>query len=569
MVSRFSTSRMQSRKFLAAICVVAIYLAFGLYKLGWRDVDGNEAAYGVAALNILSDHRQLAVLSEQPMGVPGSKPFLYAASLAGCFSLFGKNEFALRSVSLVALLGAGLLLFSAVDTYFDDQWLSILALFFFLLNPWTITYARFAMPETVLVFWGSFALFAAVRFSKTMNLLWAVVCGLGLGLAFLTKLWLVLPFGLACLVIFAAMFAEAPKRVVAVGASLAAFVAILASTSHLLLVLWQAPEVFRHWLYLYFIESFSSRITGEGHDPAAWFHPWWFYLAGLFKASFFGLPAVYLAVGDMVRSDKRHLLALLAAMLSPFLILSLFAAKVTAYAFPSFSAVAVLLAYGALLLFRSRFGKGLVPAAVFSMATALIFFAVGTITAKELGLITALYLLYVIAALSPAGYKVVAGVTVTGAALAAMLIADVAAVRTSRGHRTYYRELAAYFRPSLAGYAPQAVVFQAPEPDALAFYLFRSGQSWHTYDWQRYVPEAQRYYEDSDEEFVKKLKKGTLAFYVVDPTGKLLYASKVSPETLNALHQYAVNVTPQVETAIGRSIPLEVFVPRVRNSLRP
>jgi 4-amino-4-deoxy-L-arabinose transferase-like glycosyltransferase len=519
----------------------------------------------VAALNILTDHKQLAVLSEQPMGGPGSKPFAYTASLAGSFSVLGKNEFALRSVSVLALLGAGLFLFGAVDTYFNDLPLSILTLFFFLLDPWTITNARVGAPDQVLVFWGCAALFAALRFSKTLNRSWAFICGLALGLAFVAKLWLVLPFALACLVIFAGMLPAAPTGVVATGASLAAFAALLTSASHLLLVVWQTPKDLPYWIRLYFIEYFSSRITGEGHDPAIWFHPWWFYLAGLFKATFFGLPAVYLAVYDIVVSGKRHLLLLLLAMLSLFFILALFTAKVTLYAYPSFPAVAFLLAYGALLIFRNQFGKPLVTAVLFSIVTASFFVIAGTITAKEFGVITALYLLYLVAALSPTAYKFTATATVTAVALAALLIADVAAVRMSLGQRTYYRELAAYFRPSLAGYAPRAVVFQAPEPGALDFYLFRSGQSWQKYEWQMLYPEWRRYFADSDEEFVKKLRKGTLAFYVVDPSGKLLYSSKVSAEKLNALHEYAVNVTPKVERTIGRSIPLEVFVPRVRD----
>lgn len=181
---------------LSILAVVGVYLVFALYRLGWADLGPDEARYGLAAVNILTDHKQLAVLSEDPLGGPGSKPFMYAASLADSIFLLGQNEFALRVVSVVTLLAAGVVLFALVDGCLDDRRLSILTLFFFLVNPWTITYARTAMPEPTLVFWGSLGVLAAARLVKTQRLIWAVACGLGLGLAFLTKLWLVLPFGI-------------------------------------------------------------------------------------------------------------------------------------------------------------------------------------------------------------------------------------------------------------------------------------------------------------------------------------------------------------------------------------
>lgn len=541
---------MSSKQILITLCVVALYMLFALYRLGWTDLSSDEGRYGLVAVNILTDHKQLAILSEDPLGGPGTKPFMYAVSLAGSIPVFGKNEFALRVVSAAALLVAGLILFALVDSCLDDRRLSTLTLFFFLLNPWTITNARSAMPEPTLVFWGCLGVFAAARFVKTQMLVWAFACGLGLGLAFLTKLWLVFPFAITSIVFFATTWTSGSKPRTATAVLLACVACLLASASHLLLVLRWTPADFGHWLQLYFIESLSSRVGGEGHDPAMWFRPWWFYFAGLFRATFFGLPVLYIAIYMLIRRRQHALIAVLAAMLSPFLVLSLFTVKQTSYVYPAFPAVAFLLAYGTIVAVHHRSVKALMAATILSAATALFFFNVGLITLTQLGLIGGLYMLYIIASFTTEKYRLAAGVAVAGIALAAMLTADILAVRMSLRHRTYYRELAADLRPLVAHSVPQAVVFQAPEFTSLEFYLFRTGEYWQTY-----------YFRESYGKFLDQLKRGAKVFYIVDPTGRL-YGGKVSAEKFNALHKYANDQTPAIEQAIGRKLELQVFVSR-------
>jgi 4-amino-4-deoxy-L-arabinose transferase-like glycosyltransferase len=537
-----------TKQLVAMLVVVGVYLLLALYRLGWADLGPDEARFGVAAVNLMTDFRQLAILSEDPLGSPGSEPFVYAVCVAASFRALGKNEFTLRVVSVAALLGAGLLISAAVAAFVADQWLSVLTLVFFLLNPWTISYARTAMPEPTLVFWGSLAVFTAVRFSKTRSPGWAFACGMALGLAFLTKVWLVLPFAVAALIIFSGMFIFGPSHRTLVAALVAFCAFIVTSSSHLLLVLWLAPVDLQYWLHHYFGYALASRAAGQGYDPAMWFHPWWFYLAGLFKATFFGLPVVYLAIYTLIRRGERDLVAVLAAMLSLLLILSLFRVKQTSYAYPAFPAVAFLLAYGTLVAVRTRPVTALVVATVLSAATASFFFSLGVITPTELYLIGGLYSLYIIASLATEQYRLVIGVAVAGSALTAMLAADIVAVRTSLQHRTYYREIAAYLHPLVAHSAPQTLVFQAPEFSSLEFYLFRTGEYWQTY-----------YFHESYDAFLDQLKRGGEAFYVVDPAGTV-YGGKISTEKLDALHQYAMDETSQVERAIGRKLRLQVFV---------
>jgi 4-amino-4-deoxy-L-arabinose transferase-like glycosyltransferase len=533
---------------LTILAVLGVYLVFALYRLGWADLAPDEGRYGLAAVNILTDHRQLAVLSEDPLGEPGSKPFMYAASVAGFIIIFGKHEFALRLVSAVALLAAGLVLFALVDSCVDDRRVSILTLFFFLLNPWTISYARTAMPEPTLVLWGCLGVFAAARFVQTQRLIWALVCGLGLGLAFLTKLWLVFPFALTSTVLLAGMWAPGQTRRIAAAVSVMAFAFLLASASHLLLVLWWTPADLSHWLRYYLFVSLSSRLAGQDQDPTMWFHPWWFYLAGLFKATFFALPVFYLAIYTLVRRGERILVAVVTAALSPLLVLSLFTVKQTSYAYPAFPAVAFLLAYGTLAALRNRIEAALIIATVLSAATALFFFVLGVIRSQELSLIWGLYLLYIIASITTERYRRLSAAVVAASALVAVMGADLLAVRTSLQHRTYYRELGAYFRPSLALTPPRRVIFQAPEFSVLEYYLFRTGEYWQTY-----------YFHETYDDFVTNLKRGTKAFYVVDPTGTL-YGNKVSSDKLKALQAYAIDVTLRVERAVGRKLGLQVFV---------
>jgi 4-amino-4-deoxy-L-arabinose transferase-like glycosyltransferase len=536
------------KQLLPILCIVGMYLFFALYRLGWADLSPDEGRYGLVAVNILTDHKQLAILSEDPLGGPGTKPFMYAVSLASSVLLFGKNEFALRAASVVALLAAGLILFAVVDSCLGDRTLSVLMLFFFLLNPWTISYARTAMPEPTLVFWGCFSLFAGVRFVKTRSLIWALACGLGLGLAFLTKLWLVLPFAVAAIVFFAAMWISGPRGRIAAAALISCAGFMLAAASHLFLVLHWTPADFGHWFRLYFIVSLSNRAAGHGEDPVMWFHPWWFYLGALFKATFFALPLVYFAIYTLIRRRQHALIVVLAAMLSPFLILSLFTVKQSSYAYPAFPALAFLLAYGTLAAVRTRPLNALVVATLLSAATALFFFIAAVITLPQLCLIGGLYSLYIAASFASERYRLVSGVALAGVALAAMLAADTLAVRASLQHRTYYRNLASYVRPLVAHSAPQAVVFQAPEFPSLEFYLFRTGEYWQTY-----------YFHESYTDFLDQLKKGDKAFYVVDPTGKL-YGGKISTDELNALHKYAEDETPAIERVIGRKLRVQVFV---------
>ena len=69
-----------------------------------------------------------------------------------------------------------------------------------------------------------------------------------------------------------------------------------------------------------------------------------------------------------------------------------------------------------------------------------------------------------------------------GAMGALLVVGGIEAARRIRHdlltHRTGARELAAQIAPSVAPLGPRAIAFRAPEPEAVAFHLFRSGLGW-------------------------------------------------------------------------------------------
>src|SRR5258708_17385915 len=212
--SRSGDNRGRLRFRFGVLAVLVTYGALGLFRLGWSDLRSDEGRFGISALNILSDPHHLAIVSEDPLGGPGTKPYLYPLALGASICLLGKTEFAVRVVNVVALALGAFLLHLTVRHATRSRGLAILTFALFLLNPWTITYARTAMPEPLVMCAGSLSLFAIVKWRSSFRLHWAVLCGIALGLGYLTKVWLILPFVGACFGVFlAALYSRVSQRV--------------------------------------------------------------------------------------------------------------------------------------------------------------------------------------------------------------------------------------------------------------------------------------------------------------------------------------------------------------------
>src|SRR6202158_3376633 len=198
------------------LVVLGAYFSFAFLKLGSSEVGIDEGRFGVSAINILSNPHQLATVSEDPLGQPGSKPYGYPALLAASLWALGQTEFALRTVNVISLAVGALLLYGFMVLVQSDRTLALLTVALFLLNPGTLTYARTAMPEPLVVAAGCLALFCAAKFVTKKSLPWAAACGFALGVGFLFKMWLVLVFFLACFFLLsAASRVTSPSRTLA------------------------------------------------------------------------------------------------------------------------------------------------------------------------------------------------------------------------------------------------------------------------------------------------------------------------------------------------------------------
>ena len=530
--------------------VFVAYFSFALFRLGSSELGIDEGRFGISAINILSDHHQLATVSEDALGKPGTKPYGYPVLLAAAVWALGKTEFALRAMNVIVLAIAALLLYGFVVLVVGDRTVASLTFALFLLNPGTLTYAPTVMPEPLVVAFGCLGLFCAAEFMTQESLFWAGACGFALGFGFLSKMWLVLPFALACFSILGLKVLTERRRVFLVGSVLAFFSFLFAAASHLILVLLLTPQAWSHWLGTYFLFSFASRLAGGGYDPAMWYRPWWFYFAVAFKASFFGFPLLFLGLLALRRRFHLPTAVVLLSLLSPVFVFSLFRVKQASYIYPAYPALAVLLALGWMYFVKDAGRKALFVASLLSVGAAACFFIKDVFGPREFIALAGLYSLYPVVALAGLRLHVLARYGVAAALLCALLFADALVVRQTISPRIYYQEIAQYFRPQLASRKPQEVVFTAPAYPAMQFYTFRSGEYWETF-----------YVKKSAAEVAENLRHANRTFYLVDPS-QTLYGGRISPEKLEALREYGVDVTEEVERALGHAIPLRVYVPR-------
>jgi 4-amino-4-deoxy-L-arabinose transferase-like glycosyltransferase len=433
-----------------------------------------------------------------------------------------------------------------------DQTTAMLASGLFLLSPRTIEYARSVMGEPSVVFWGCAAMVAAAYYRESGRPGHAALSGVALGLGFLSKLWLILPFGAAVALLLLSHLREEDSSGTARDIAIGFLAFLIVGGSHLLLLRLVSPQNLGIWLDTYFHQAASTRAGGAGYDPNMWFKPWWFYFGALFKGVFFGLPLVFLGFQELIRSRRYLVLGCVAWLLGPAFILSLFKVKEAAYVSQAYPALAILMACGLVSFLETALPLQVALSTLASMALAAFFFAVGVIPRSQFLMMEALYILYLVAApvrLILPGWR---RRTAVAAALATLLLTDAVVVQRHLSRRTHYREIATYFRSRLGPLQPGTVVFTSPEFAALGFYLFRQGEYWDTF-----------YFHKDDAQFRDELAHGDRLFYVVDPSGTL-YGGKIKPEWEALLAQSTHDVTAEVEQATGTKIALRVLVPSVQ-----
>ena len=427
--------------FAAALAAGAL---LRLILLGRPDLfAADEGRWAVGARNILEGGAQLLAPSTTPLGGPAGTPILFPWILSGFVRVFGAEEWAVRFPSAIL----GLVTAFVVERIVRRGWgqpAGHLAGAFVALFPPLVAASRVATVETMLVALSLAGVIFGLRAFEE-DIPWeGAASGVFFGLGFLAKGYAVGLFLLPLLVALAArphifMLGRTKRSLLFL---VLAFVAV--GGSHLLAVLLFRPETFAFQLATAFGASEAAVRTAA--LPTAFSAD----LMSVLRPVFWFLPVTLLGVAFLWRDvgedeiasggtggDRRLAHGLLwGAYVLELVIVVAIAGRYRLSSIPLMPAIATLTGLG---------------------ATAIV------VSAR--------------ARTSIATQRVAAG------AIGALLVlGGVESARRIRHdlltHRTGARELAAQIAPAVASLPPRAVAFRAPEPDAVAFHLFRTGVAW-------------------------------------------------------------------------------------------
>ncbi len=561
-------------RLLFAVALLA-GLVLRVVQLAVPDLFGfEEGRWAVGARNLVEGgFDQLVALSATPLGEPAGTPVLFPAMLSVMVQMFGSEEWAIRLPSVFAGLMGAFLLERVVRRGYGQP-AGHLAGAFAALFPPLVSASRAATVEPTLVALGLAGIIFGLRAFEEDLPGEAYLAGLFFGLGFLAKGYAVGLFLLPLLVALAAR-----PRLFALGrtkTSLARLLLVFAAVggAHLLLVAVARPSQFPFALASAFGASepqvaLLSQPTAFGAD-----------LKTLVKTLFIFLPLVGVGVAFLFRklseaeieggatSGERRLHhgALWGVYAIELLVVIVVAGKLKLSSIPVMPALAALAGLGGAALLVPR------PARVRMERLAAIFAGAFLLT-------VAAFLVSVPddplfgGRASPvsagAALTAIAG-TALGAALflsgdpaskrrrqlatlflSSLLVSGgLEAVRNVRLdlrlHRTGARELAEQIAPALAPLAPATFAFRSPEPEALAFRLFRTGRSWSgVATSELLVGEAPR--------------MKAWAYRAGEPIGP--YAP--TKEIRSWLEANAVDISSDVAARAGRPTGLIVFLPTV------
>jgi 4-amino-4-deoxy-L-arabinose transferase-like glycosyltransferase len=481
-----------------------------LILLGRPDLfAADEGRWAVGARNVLEGGAQVLAPSTTPLGDPAGTPILFPWLLSGMVRVFGAEEWAVRLPS--ALLG--LVAAFVVERVVRRGWgqpAGHLAGAFVALFPPLVAASRVATVETLLVTLGLAGVIFGLRAFEEDAPWEGAVSGAFYGLGFLAKGYAVALFLFPLLLALAArprLFSLGrTKR--ALGFLVAAFVAV--GGSHLLAVAVLAPATFGFQLATAFGASEAAARTAA--LPTAFSAD----VLSILRPVFWFLPVTVLGVAFLWRDvgeaeidsgatggDRRLAHGVLwGSYFLELVIVVVIAGRYRLSSIPVLPAVATLTGLG---------------------ATAII------VSARARTSLTT--------------QRVAAGFI--GALL---VLGGVEAARRIRHdlltHRTGARELAAQIAPAVAPLPPRAVAFRAPEPDAVAFHLFRTGLPWDGAETPAVL--------ESD-------ARGTLRCWAW--RGADTAPAVPSPAAREWLETHARDVTADVNARAGRTTGLAVFVP--------
>jgi len=552
-------------------------LLLRLLKLGSPDLFGpDEGAWAVGARNIVEGGLpQLLALSATPLGDASGMPVFFPSILALMVKTFGAYEWAIRLPSVFAGLVAAFVLERIVRRGYGQPAGHIAGAFAVLAPPLVLA-SRASTVEPMLTLLGLGGIIFGLRAFEEDSPSEAPLAGVLFGLGFLTKGYAVGLFVLPLLV--ALLFRP---RLFALGrtkrtlALLAGSFVLTAGLPFLLVALFR-PET----LGAHFARAFGSapealrQLTDVTLVSAD--------LRLIVKTLFVLLPLVGVGIAYLTRplgeeeivsgatgGDRRlsHM-ALWCAYGVELVVLVAVAGSLELSSTPVLPALSALAGLGgAALLTRPRSAiraRFEMAATIASGAFVLLLAVILVVTSHE-----PFFDGGAAAPLTAAGAFVAIVLCTAGAAwlasgdaarrfgrrvglvfLSALLVSEgLEAARTIRhdllAHRTGARALADQVAPALLPLPPRAVTFRAPEPDALAFRLFRTGITWSD------RPTVERIAEEA--------RLGTTVVWAFREKSADAAAAP-APLVRSWLIVNTREVTAEVDARAGRPTGLRVFV---------
>lgn len=554
-------------------------LLLRLVQLGSPDLLGpDEGPWAVGARNIVEGGLgQLLALSATPLGDASGLPVFFPLLLSLAVKTFGAYEWAIRLPSAFAGLVAAFALERIVRRGYGQPAGHIAGAFAALAPPLVLA-SRAATVEPTLTLLGLGGVIFGLRAFEEDSPGEALLAGLLFGLGFLTKGYAV---GLFVLPLLVALLLR--PRLFALGrtkrtlALLAATFVLTAGLQLLLLLLLRPSALAPHVARAFGRAPEALRQLTDVALVSA-------DLRMIVKSLFVLLPLVGVGVFYLLRplgeeevvsgatAGERRLshVALWCTYGVELVVLVGVAGSLELSSTPVLPALSALAGLGgAALLTRPRsprrvrfetigtaaWGAGVLLLAVFLVATAreplfdggraAPLTAAGAFVAVALGTAGAAWLVS-----GDAARRL--GPRVSLVFLSVLLVSEgLEAARTIRhdllAHRTGARALAEQVAPTLLPLPPRAVTFRAPEPDALAFLLFRTGITW-----------ADR---PSVDQIASEARLGTTVVWAwrersIDP------AAAPQPLVRAWLIVNAREVTGEVDARAGRATGLRVFVAR-------
>lgn len=546
------------------IGVVILAILFQIFSgIVWReDYKGDEGFYGTMALNMVQDRSYLIRPSSTPVGSFEetqpliAHPQVNSILMAGAYNLFGHRLAAFDVVPLISFIFTLVFLYLVVALWDRDA--AAITILLASVSPSILHNFRFLEAEPIMAFFGMASIYCAALASMRGRVAYAGVAGLLLGLAFITKVWLAMPYAIAggCAILFL------NKRGLILR-SLVVFLVcfVLFGCLHLAATAIWAPQDLAFWVKQVYLGPFTGigiqagKLTASNANlPANWIHPYWYYFGIAYRDHFFLFPLI--ALGCLaIRPQDRSMLYWLMPGLASVLLLSFFAIKEPLYALPIWIFLYPLAGI-CFVGWLSHIMKATQPVTIYTKAIlAFILLSVAIIlmayvqgigaksitSAYVVGYTASMTFLVFLIGVALSRYRVYTVPVLIGS-LALMFATYI--TWDLKNRRLVGRSLQEVVRPYVSGSAPNQVAFLAPNFKAPQLYLFQRGMYWRDAPLQL-----------SPAQFVQQTSTRGVRVFIVDAEEE----RKMKP-LVKYLEEHTKEITEAYDKRVGRKTDTRIFV---------